>query len=262
MIQTGNRNGFTCYRQADKVLRHRKYGLHPVSSLSFGSDHHDLIAPNKRSSRPQEADLKWTDNSLRRDKHLSHERASQLSHEDLRSALDTPCTGAINILTTFHLFEASRHGVCRRRNIIRLRSREILSHQARDHTWPLLHSHGQAWVRTDIDYVALQRSDVREVKGFESVQSNSPSIGAPSRFSKLAQPMLLVERRRRSRKSHLLLHTQSTAAASTCAGQNTSSILRPEDNPSTALCLSLLDHPCLSTPIGHRTVPLGSRTLV
>jgi hypothetical protein len=23
MIQTGNRNGFTCYRQADKVLRHR-----------------------------------------------------------------------------------------------------------------------------------------------------------------------------------------------------------------------------------------------
>jgi hypothetical protein len=33
MIQTGNRNGFTCYRQADKTLRHRMDLTSNIKSL-------------------------------------------------------------------------------------------------------------------------------------------------------------------------------------------------------------------------------------
>lgn len=75
-------------------------------------------------------------------------------------------------------------------------------------------------------------------------QANSPTTAAPTKSSKSAQSMLLVERRQHSRESDWPLRTQSTAAAFACADQNASSNLIAKDRCTTASYLSLSDRIC------------------
>lgn len=86
--------------------------------------------------------------------------------------------------------------------------------------------------------------------------------GVPTKFSRLAQPMPLTERRRHSRESGCLLRAQSTLAASAYANQNASSIFIFEDKLIIALSSSLWDQTCSNSATSNRTLALDHRTFV